>query len=187
MMLQVRGVVLESILLNMRMRLSDAERKSFRHALDPALLPVLDTPVTLRGWYPVSVLTGLMEACAASLPEAPERTYWRIGRQSCDDTLTSVYRLMSRFSSPEFILRRAVRLWNDYYDGGDFEVLESLPESGRIRISEAGFPHPSLCHRIGGWIERAVELSGGREVVVEHPVCTFAGGATEEWWARWRI
>jgi hypothetical protein len=185
-MLQVKGVTLESTLREIR-RLSPAEREGVLRALDPALLPLIDAPVDPGAWVPASALTGLMEACAAAGAEAPAAVYRRLGRQSCDDTLTSIYRLMSRLARPEFILRRAVRVWGDFYDRGEFEVLETSPESGAVRVTGAGFPHPALCHRISGWIERAVELSGGREVEVEHPVCTFERGEAEEWRARWRL
>ncbi len=188
MTLRVRGIVLESTLLYLRARLSPAEQASVRNGLDAECLALVDGIADRRAWYPAAVLVRLMEACAAALPQDPEETYWRMGRQSCDDTLTAVYRLMSRFSNPEFILRRAVRLWNDYYDRGEFEVLETLPESGAVRVTGAGFSHPALCRRIGGWIERAVEITGGREVEVEHPACALAdGGEAEEWRARWKL
>ena len=186
-MLQVRGVVLQSTLHSIRARLSPPEREAFSRALDPALLPLLEKPADPSGWVPAPALTGLMEAFASILPEDPAKTYWRLGRESCDDNLAAAYRLMSRLARPEFVLRRAVRVWGDFYDRGDFEVLESSPESGAVRVSGADFPHPAMCHRIGGWIERAIELAGGLDVKVEHPACTFAGAECEEWRARWRL
>jgi hypothetical protein len=185
-MLRVKGVILESTLRENR-RLPPAGREPVVRAQDPALLPLLYAPLDPGAWVPAASLTGLMAAYAAAKTGEPEGTYRQLGRQTCDETLTTVYRLMSRLARPEFVLRRAVRVWGDFYDRGEFEVLETLPESGAVRVTGAEFPHPALCHRIGGWIERAVELSGGREVVVEHTVCTFDRGECEEWRARWRL
>ena len=186
-MLRVRGILLLSTLNQVRVGLPPGGWSSLWEGLGAEARLQIERPIDPAGWVPAPVLTGIMEAFASVLPEDPARTYWRLGRQSCDDTLTSVYRLMSRLARPEFVLRRAVRVWSDFYDRGDFEVLETLPESGAVRVTGAGFPHPALCGRIGGWIERAIELSGGLEVKVEHPVCTFAGGDCEEWRARWRL
>lgn len=186
-MLQIKGVVLQSTLQSIRERLSTPEWEAFALALDPALRPLLENPTDPAAWIPAPALTALMQAYASVLQDDPIQTYRRLGRESCDDNLTAVYRLMSRLARPEFILRRAVRVWGDFYDRGEFEVLETSPESGAIRVTGAGFPHPALCHRIGGWIERAIELSGGREVRVDHPACVFEGADCEEWRASWKL
>lgn len=62
-----------------------------------------------------------------------------------------------------------------------------MSEPGHAVIESSGFgdPAPELCERLLGWMQRMIELSGGRGFRSVHDECVNRGGAVCRfvgWW-----
>jgi hypothetical protein len=86
---------------------------------------------------------------------------------------------------PSFILKHVAQVWNNYYDQGKMVLVESGPTMTQVRLEKAHLPDAALCIRVSGWMVRAVELSGGRNVRMEHPACANRKDPVCEWKVRW--
>lgn len=141
------------------------------------------------GWYPVVHWNRLNEIV---LP--------RLGRDSADGMrhlaayiaqrdLSSVYRLVMKLGSPEFILRRTGQLWSRYYDTGMLKPIEitnsrwKLELTAPTHIEEA--PSAATCTAgVTAWVGSGLLLSGTKATVVESR-CRFREGARCEFDVSW--
>ena len=69
--------------------------------------------------------------------------------------------------TPSFIINRATSILPTYYKPSEIKVVEKMEKGVVIRISS--FPEISdiIEHRIGGWIEKALEIQGCESVDVK--------------------
>jgi len=89
-------------------------------------------------------------------------------------------RLTRKSGMDENIFRRY-----NYYSDGVIVILESSPTLAHIRLTKNSFPDESMCVRLSGWMERAVELSGGKKIRLLHPSCVHHGQEYCEWKGAW--
>jgi hypothetical protein len=85
---------------------------------------------------------------------------WEIGRFSADFALKGFFRIFVRLGSPHFLLSRGMHVFSEYYRPSEIRVAGEFPQKAVIRIVRFDDMHPLIENRIGGWIERAVEISG---------------------------
>jgi hypothetical protein len=110
-----------------------------------------------------------------------------MGRAAAEYGLTTFYKILFKLGSPQFITSRAASLWRTYNSSGEMTV--PLCEKDHAIVELVGFAEPAreLCEseRLPGFLERTVELSGGHDVRLVHPLCVNRGEPTcrfEVWW-----
>lgn len=89
---------------------------------------------------------------------------WELGRYSAEIALSGVYKVFVKMSSPSFIINRATRIFSTYYHPATMIVPEKSDKSIVVHITEFETPHSTVENRIAGWVERALELSGCKEI-----------------------
>jgi hypothetical protein len=89
---------------------------------------------------------------------------WEVGRFSADFGLSGVYKVMVRLGSPESLARRAAQVLPTYYTPCAMECVEAAPGKAVLRVTDFSEMNVYLENRLGGYMERAVEISGGKEV-----------------------
>lgn len=184
-MLKIKGTALKSTINYIKLKLNDEEKLKFRTLLSEPSRELLDSTVLSGNWYDVSFMIEFMSKIPEILKKDPKEIWWEMGRHSCDDGLSTIYKIFYKLGNPEFIIKRAAQVWNNYYTEGDFFVVSHSLNGAHVQIKNVSFPHISLCTRISGWMERAMELSGGNNVKLRHSLCKFQSGAVEEWKANW--
>ena len=103
--------------------------------------------------------------------------------------LTTLVRLVLKFGSPEFMLKRTGFLWNRYFDTGTFGAQEDAPGRWRLWLvadaDERSAAGALTCaNGPGPWLQRGLELSGtGGDA--RHVRCRFEGHSRCEFEARW--
>ncbi len=92
---------------------------------------------------------------------------WEAGRFSASYGLSGILKIFVKMGSPGFIISRATTILPSYYESSEIKVLEPGTSSCTIQITK--FPEPSevIENRIGGWIERALEIQGCKSVSVK--------------------
>ncbi len=83
---------------------------------------------------------------------------------SAETALSGIYKIFVRVSSPKFIISRAERIFSSYYSGAKFSVTEK-PNGVRVNIKPENKIHPIIEYRIAGWIQKAFEITGCKNVV----------------------
>jgi len=146
---------------------------------------VLGGTILMSDWYRAEILFGLMHAMTGETSEKPEDLFIRLGRQSCEDGLNTIYKIFFKVGTTSFILKHVAQVWNNYYDEGKMLLLDSTPMTAHLRLEGAHLPDAAMCIRVSGWMMRAVELSGGKNVRIDHASCAHRKDPDCEWKARW--
>ncbi len=183
--MKVKGSALRSTMHYIRDHYPPDQVGKIMDQLDPEHRKLLERPILVSDWHEAEILVRLMKAAAAVSGE-DGRTLWaRIGRQSCDDGLNTVYKIFFRLGSPSYILKRGFQLWNNYYSDGVM-VVENITDQGAdVKLTKNAFPDECMCIRITGWMERSIELSGGKGVKIVHKTCVHRGDAECTWRGDW--
>ena len=104
------------------------------------------------------------EVIARLFYDDQEGVAWELGRFSADFALRGIYKIFVRLGSPNFIVRRASRVFATYYTNAVLRVVDSGSHHAVVHILEFPEPHRLVDRRMGGFMERAVEISGARNV-----------------------
>jgi hypothetical protein len=131
----------------------------------------------MSNWYPFEQFIELNQSIDALFGKGDGSMARVLGRHSADAHLTTIYRLFFKVGTVYWILGRGARLWGAYYDTGKLELYTRGVRNVEVRLVDFATPHRVHCDSVAGWVERSVELSGGKSVVVEHPECRLTGAS----------
>ena len=146
--------------------------------------------VLAGGWYPVGVWN---RALAWLLPryhgKSPDEEMRRVAAFIADRDLNSVYKMVLRLGSPEFLLRRTDALWSRYFDGGKFGSAEDGPKRFKLWLDAPGgldVPDRFTCDPgVCAWIEMGLRNTRVTTGSVRHVDCRFNNGQRCEYVATW--
>lgn len=175
MAMQIKGTAVKSI--------SDYVRKQYPTRYNEWLtsLPLtsyklLKDGVNVAEWYPMHEAAIIPTSKVGELFfHDTKKGAWECGRYSADIALTGVYKLYVKFSSPGHIIDRASRVFAAYYQPCELVAANFKPKSVEIIIKKMTQPHAVIEHRIGGWMERALEISGCKGIKIEIPKSLTTG------------
>lgn len=157
-------------------RLSQADQAALRGILLPST------------WYPSDLLLRLEMTIAAVLANGDRRTlFLDMGQFSAEANLgpNGVQRPYLREGDPQFLLRNVPRMYATQHSEGTRTYEQAGPHRAIIRTLDGEEPDAEDCLTAVGWLQRAVELSGGRAVTVEETQCRARGGSCCEYVCNW--
>ena len=155
-------------------RLPAADRK----VLEGVIMPI--------GWYPVELNLRLDDAIAEALsPKDRAKAFVAMGRASAEENLQGPHHVFIRKGDPHFLLSHAPEIYRLYYAVGSRTYEKTGARSAVLRTVGAEGVTEADCLTIIGWHQRAIEMSGGRGVCVEHPKCRARGKGYCEYLCSW--
>ncbi|MGB8931237.1 MAG: 4-vinyl reductase [Anaeromyxobacteraceae bacterium] len=150
--------------------------------------------VTLRGmilpssWYPANILLRLEMTAAAIVARGdPKALFVEMGRYSAQTNLgpTGVQRAYVRHGDPHFVLSNVPRMYVAQHTEGNRTYEKTADGGAIIRSQDGDKPRPEDCLTTAGWVGKAIEVSGGRNVVVEERLCRTRGAPHCEFHCSW--
>lgn len=183
--MKVKGSALRSTMNYLREHFTPEQVNRVIAVLPPARRDTLEKPILISTWYEAEVLFTLMNAMTKELSQPPEVLFHRLGRQSCDDGLNTVYRIFFKIGTPSYMLKFTSQVWRNYYDQGKFSVVSGSANHAHLRLEGISFPDAGMCIRLTGWLERALELSAAKNIRMAHSSCKFSGAPECEWKGSW--
>jgi len=128
-------------------------------------------PIKQAEWYP---LLDTMIKPTANIAQLfynwdLKTAAWELGRFSADCGLTNVYKLFVKLGPTEFFFNKATEFLTAYYRPSAIKVVEVKDSSGIFRITEFPEMDKAVEYRIAGWVQRALEINGRKNVTVEIP------------------
>jgi uncharacterized protein (TIGR02265 family) len=136
--------------------------------------------------YPLELNLRLDDAIAAVLnPGEPERAFVEMGRSSADVNLTGTQRAFLREGDPHYLLGFTDTIYAYYYAEGRRTYEKTGPASAVLTTWDAPAASPSDCLTVVGWHQRAIELSGGKNVQVVESMCRARGDRCCEYRCSW--
>jgi hypothetical protein len=110
---------------------------------------------------------------------------WLSGIYSAEKALSGIYKIFVKASSPSFIIDRASRVFSTYYRPCEMSVISKKDNGVRVQISQMTSSDEVIEYRIAGWIQKALEISGAKNVKIEFPKSISKGDAVTELEINW--
>ncbi|MEO0255698.1 MAG: hypothetical protein ABIM74_00240 [candidate division WOR-3 bacterium] len=127
-------------------------------------LPLSPQP---NSWYPLLAFCMVLEEMERALGANFGTVAWEMGRFSVDRASRGPHRLLFFFASPLFIIKWTKALWGFYHDFGKVVVIPDGANAARFCITGCPDLPEIYRHNVAGWVERALELAGGKDIKVE--------------------
>jgi hypothetical protein len=143
-------------------------------------------PVLPSNWYPLHD-AGIVptEVLGQILFNEPIKGAWQCGRFSAETALTGIYKFFIKAASPSFIIDRASRILSTYYQPCNMLVTEKGSDYVILQITQFDVPSKLIEGRIGGWMERAIEIHGVSFVTVNIHKSLASGDPYTEFIVKW--
>ena len=138
-------------------------------------------------WYPIrkAGVEPTRKAIELFFKGNYEKGAWEAGKFSAQKALSGIYKIFVKASSPGYIIQRASRIFAAYYQPCQMNVLDKTDTSVLLEISNMTESDIVIEYRIGGWIEKALEISGAKEVKINFPRSIAKGDTVTQLDIRW--
>ena len=178
-----KGVILLGGMEFVRKRYGEEALARVLAEMDPADASLMKHAVA-AGWYPIEPFLRFRRTVDRIFGKGDLALLREMGRFAGDFQLHTVLKSLLKLTNPSWLVERGTRVWRQYHDTGDWEYIRSEPNYLRARIT--GFvADEAWCTGFLGFIERAVELTGGKDPKAVHPRCRARGDAFCEFEGRW--
>ncbi len=156
-------------------KLSEKSREIYTGAIDSSK------------WYPITIagIEPTRKAIEMFFQGDYQKGAWEAGKFSAQKALTGIYKIFVKASSPGYIIQRASRIFATYYQPCKMEVLDKTDKSVVLEISNMTESDIVIEYRIGGWIEKALEISGANNISVNFPKSIAKGDTVTQLAVTW--
>ena len=168
------------------------ERRFGRDAVDKLLAQLskedqeLLASIVPVGWYPLEPILRYHRALDKMFGKGDLSLCHEVGRFSAEWQLTSFHKMLLRFKTPDWFFQKGFTVWRQYHDTGRWELMTTSPHALTARLFEFAVVDAAFCKRELGWFQRAAELTGGLNVVVEEHACRSRGDPYCEYAGTWK-
>lgn len=185
---RIKGSVLITRLNLLRKQAGVERLQQVLQRLPAADRKVLEGVIMPIGWYPLELNLRLDHAIAEALsPKDRAKAFIEMGRASAEENLQGPHHVFIRKGDPHFLLSHAPEIYRLYYAVGSRIYEKTSARSAVLRTVGAESVTEADCLTIIGWHQRAIEMSGGRDVCVEHPKCRARGNGYCEYLCSWEF
>lgn len=179
--MEVKGTAVASIPTFVRQEYGNTGYQRWIEALPAPSAAIFRAPLHATEWYPLkNALVDPTQAICDLFHEGKLRGAWACGRFSAAQGLRGVYRIFVSVGSPAFLIRRAGAILPTYYRPCRIAVAENVRGRAVLEIPEFPAMHPVVEHRICGWVEQGMEISGCKKVDVRIARSLTRGDAVTE-------
>jgi hypothetical protein len=180
----VKGSPVRSLQRFLEAELTPAQRDAVLATLPADFAARLRGPILATETIPVHLLNQMTEEAARAKHEPLEAFARRAGHQGAGDAVKGIYRFFALVLTPPALLGRASQMWSSLYNRGTMRVENQTDRGATIKLLD--FPSEAVgCARVTGWIERIGELTGAKNVRVQHVQCYAKGAPHCEWTIAW--
>ena len=174
--MQVKGLVTKSIAEYVKANYP-AQYVEWENLLPLKTVEILDSRLNLHHWFDIKNGAEMPTEAIAQLFTNNDvvKAAWQSGRYSAERAFNSIFKMFLLILSPRFIVKRIPRLFGTFYKPDKAEAGMIADNKVWMKILNMKNRSSIVEYRIAGWLERAFELSGCRDVKLE-VVKSFAKG-----------
>jgi hypothetical protein len=175
--MQVKGTAVETLPIFIKMKFGEQALERWLKALGALAQKEYSGLIMASGWYPLREM--FIEPTQALCDVFFERKISgaeEVGRFSAEHALKGIYKFFIKLGSPESLIERAGMIFPTYYRPSAMNIVDKVKGGATFRITQFEDAHPTVEHRILGWIERALQISGAKSPQVQI-VCSMTSGA----------
>lgn len=150
---------------------------------------VLSGIILVGGWYPVGVWNRALDTYLPSNFKDPDAGMAKLASFVAERDLPTLFRLVLKIGTPDFVMSRTPSLYNRYFDAGSFtpSKVEANHWHAALAVDrdvEAGPGLFSCDAGITAWLTQALQLTGVN-ARVHHSACRFRMNRQCEYELRW--
>ena len=186
--MMVRGKAIEIIPEFIKKNFGDEGLIYWLHQITDKARQVYESKIDDKQWYP---LKSILIEPTANISQLffkwdLKKAAWTLGRFSAEQRFSGVSRLIVKFPSPNFFIDKGIEYLPDYYRPCQMKVVKNTDGHGIVHIVK--FPEIDLTteYRIGGWIERGLEMNGCKDLRVEITKSLVRFDAYTEYSIKWK-
>lgn len=184
--MEAKGTTVATVGKFVRARFGEESHQRWLEALTPAARSLHSGSVMSSIWYPLG--PGLIESteqvCRLFYSGDPKGA-WECGRFSAEEGLRGVYKIFLVVGTPAFIIKKASNILPQLYRPSTIATVGQTSNSVTLHVTQFPEPHFIIDSRIGGWMERALEISGCKGVDVQIPRSLARKDPLTEFVIRW--
>jgi len=165
---------------------AEAMRRVLARLPEEDLIPLSSERLSSTTWVPFRSQARLLEAIDKTFGTGDGSTLFEVGFFMSQRDIPRVFRPLLRLGNPGWILEVSTKLWRVYHDRGSWQVLRT-PVTVLATLQDHDESHEAFCGTLVGWLTGACEISGGKDVMVDHPVCHARGAPNCVFTTRWSV
>jgi hypothetical protein len=183
---KVKGVAFRSVELCFAERYGQSARDRAIEHMPPELAEKFRLRLILAAtWYPIEDYKACFRAFRAAMGAGAELSR-EIGRLSARHDMAQVHKqLFAKLISPGALLSLSQRFFNNYYDTGSFEIVDSQRGFVRARASGCAGWDENMWSELAGASEALLEVAGAKHVRLRIVSGGRDGDESSELEARW--
>jgi hypothetical protein len=141
--------------------------------------------VVAVGWYDLELYARLIRALDQRHGKGDLVLLDELGRYEAEQDYRGIFRLFFRMASPAYMVEKTADYWRRFHDVGDWAIERRGTNAVWGALRGWGVDDV-LCRELVAYVKRAIELVGGKDVVLEHPRCRARGASQCEYLMTWR-
>jgi hypothetical protein len=107
------------------------------------------------------------------------------GKHSAQKALTGIYKVFVKAYSPAHVAQRATRIFGTYYRPCELVIKNKTDNNATMQITKMTVNDEVIEYRIAGWIYKALEISGAKDITVNFSKSMARGDGVTELEIRW--
>jgi hypothetical protein len=164
---EVKGTAINSIPEFILKKFGKEGLNQWLTALTEGARKVYGSAILSGSWYPIKeVMVEPTRKMCELFYRGDLRGAREGGRFSAEMGLKGVYRIFVKLGSPEFLIRRASAIFTSYYQPSEMKVVSQEDRKAVVHITKFSEPSALIENRIAGWMEKALEISGCKNVKI---------------------
>lgn len=184
--MKVKGTALAFLPTFIKDQFGEGKYKEWLESLPDESRGIYSSKILASQWYPLEeAFTVPLKKTCDNFYNGDPKSAWRIGRYSADYGLQGVYKLLVRLGSPEALAKRAGSVMEKYYDPSSIECVEAVKNRAVLRVTHFPDWNKHIEYRIGGYMERGIEISGGKNPSVDITSSMTRGNKYTEYNIAW--
>ncbi len=168
-MTEVKGVIIHSIPKSILDKFGPYGLKRWLELISPQARKVYCSKIDPEAWFPLQeTLVKPMANIAQLFYDWDLKTAaWEFGRLSAEVRFRGVLKLLIKIPSANSLINKAGEFMASYYRPCSISVPVSEPNFCMVRISHFPELDKTTEYRICGWMQRALEIAGCKQVKVD--------------------
>jgi hypothetical protein len=163
-MVEVSGLAVTTIPKFIEAKFGEKAVEKWLAKLDPQIRKIYAGTILVNQWYDIDkVFVKPTEILCKMFFDGDEKAAWQFGRFSAEYGLKGVLKVFVKIASVNYFIRRASVVLPNYYKPMTMDIVHNDKGYAVLRIPDFPDIHKLVEYRIGGWMERALEITGNNK------------------------
>lgn len=185
--MKVKGSAVATLPVFVKEKFGEDGFQKWLDSLSPEAQGVFAKNVIPVGWFPLEqILSKPTKKICDLFYNGKLKGAWDSGRFSAEQGLKGVYKVFIKLGSAAFITKKASSILPTYYEPSEMKVADLQSNNAIIHITKFEDASEIIDNRIGGWMEKALELSGYKTVNISITKSLARGASFSEFQVSWK-